>query len=313
MQKINRARLKTLGDENIINQRKDSLMKLKMKPQIQKNITIISVSYNSTDVIERMLASVPKDIALIVVDNGSDDLTLLKEICSRYSVILLENGKNVGFGAACNFGAKYASTEFLFFVNPDCVLETDTIQELLASARRNPLATAFNPRIILDDGQPSFNYKSALLPRSKWMARGWPKIDQEVNVLSGCALLVRQSHFNAVGGFDENIFLYHEDDDLSLRLTDKGPLMFSYKSLISHSVASSSGHSENIIAFKAWHLGYSRVYTMKKHRRFLPIAFLYILAFGKILLPDVIFLRTKRKKRWAYLLGISSGLLRILR
>ena len=73
MQKINIARLKTLGDENIINQRKDSLMKLKMEPQIQKNITIISISYNSTDVIEKMLASVPKDITLVVVDNGSDD------------------------------------------------------------------------------------------------------------------------------------------------------------------------------------------------------------------------------------------------
>lgn len=284
-----------------------------MDRQMKKDITIISVSYNSTDVIEKMLASVPRDIALVVVDNGSDDLTLLKEICLRHSAILLENGRNVGFGSACNFGAKYASTEFLFFVNPDCVLKNDTIQELLASAHRNPLATAFNPRIIQDDGRPSFNYKSALLPRSKWMDRGWPKADQEVNILSGCALLVRQSHFNAVGGFDENIFLYHEDDDLSLRLTDKGPLMFSYKSLISHSVASSSGHGENILAFKAWHLGYSRIYTMKKHGRILAIIALYISAIGKSLLPDIIFLRRKRKKRWAYLLGISTGILRTLR
>lgn len=278
-----------------------------------KAVTIVSVAYNSTYIIENLLLSIPKGTPIVVVDNGSNDLESLKEICSQYNALLIESRSNIGFGAACNLGAENASTEFLFFLNPDCVLQDDTIDELILSARRNPRSPAFNPRIMLDDGQPSFNYKSALLPRSKWMKRGWPETDRKINILSGCALFVRQADFKAIGGFDTNIFLYHEDDDISLRLNDRGPLIFSAKAAISHSVGSSSGRSENIVGFKAWHFGYSRIYAKNKHSMHFSIVSTFISAFCKALLPDMVLVKKTRKKRWSYLRGICSGILHILK
>jgi len=292
--------------------RTNKLVQPKREFPMEETVTIITVSYNSTDVIEDMLLSVPSDVSVLVVDNASTDLSILKKICSKSNVKLIENDTNIGFGAACNIGAESATTDYLFFVNPDCVLKENCIDELVATALRNPRAVAFNPRIMQRDGKPSFNYKSTLLPRSQWMARGWPEDDQAINILSGCALFVRQVDFNAVGGFDSNIFLYHEDDDLSLRLSDRGPLMFSYNSIVSHSIASSSGHSEHISAFKAWHLGYSRIYAMNKHSMLLPILIVFLLALSKALLPDIIFSNYKRQKRWAFLAGISSSIISLL-
>jgi len=279
---------------------------------MEETVTIITVSYNSTDVIEDMLSSVPSDVSVLVVDNASTDLSILKKICSKSNVKLLENDTNIGFGAACSIGAECATTDYLFVVNPDCVLEENCIDELVATALRNPRAVAFNPRIMQRDGKPTFNYKSTLLPRSQWMARGWPEEDQAIKILSGCALFVRQFDFNAVGGFDSNIFLYHGDDDLSLRLSDRGTLMFLYNSIASHTIASSSGHSEQISAFKACHLGYSRIYTMNKHSMLLSIFIVFLLALSKALLPDIIFSNYKRQKRWAFLAGISSSIISLL-
>ncbi|WP_347831722.1 glycosyltransferase family 2 protein [uncultured Planktomarina sp.] len=277
----------------------------------EDSVTIVTVSYNSAEILRRMLTSAPKDLEVVVVDNFSDDLNDIRELCLRFGASLVENSVNRGFGSACNSGANLATTEFIFFLNPDCVLKNDTVDKLILAARRNPTSPAFNPRIMLDNGEPSFNYKSALLPRSKWMRPGWPDTDQEVNILSGCAIFVRRSDFIAVGGFDPNIFLYHEDDDLSLRLAERGPLMFISDAVVRHSVGSSSGDGIDVAAFKAWHLGYSRIYARHKHG--LPLFFTttFIGALFKALLPDVIFSRRKRAKRWPYLQGMFNALKRL--
>ena|GEM_PF-4408339 len=56
---------------------------------MEETVTIITVSYNSTDVIEDMLSSVPSDVSVLVVDNASTDLSILKKICSKSNVKLL--------------------------------------------------------------------------------------------------------------------------------------------------------------------------------------------------------------------------------
>ena len=278
----------------------------------KETVTIVTVSYNSVEVLNKMLASVPKEFPVVVVDNYSDHLEDLRKLCIEFGASLVENSVNSGFGSACNSGAALATTEFIFFVNPDCILENDTVDELISAARHYPISPAFNPRIMLDDGKPSFNYKSALLPRSKWMQRGWPNGDKEVSILSGCAMFVRRADFVAVGGFDENLFLYHEDDDLALRLNERGPIMFIFNALITHSVGLSSGNMFSIATFKAWHLGYSRAYAKHKHALPFALSSTFIWALCKAFLPDVLLSRHKREKRWSYLKGVSSGIATIM-
>ena len=272
-------------------------------------VTIITVTHNSMQVLPTMLYSVPIGTQVIVVDNLSNDLKDLRDLCSELGVLLIENSFNEGFGAACNRGAELATTEFLLFLNPDSILMADTLDELVAAAQRNPTATGFNPRIERDDGKPSFNYKSPLLSRSEWMDPGWPKADCEVSTLSGCAMFVRRIDFVALAGFDANIFLFHEDDDLALRLRKRGPLVFVYDARVCHSVGSSSGDGLEVVTFKEWHLGYSRVYTMRKHS--IAFAFTRVLthAILKAAAPIVLFSRRKRARRWSDFQGIVSAFL----
>lgn len=274
-----------------------------------ERVTIITVTHNSIAVIPRMLSSIPGGTRVIVIDNLSNDLKNLRDLCSGSSVLLIENSFNEGFGSACNRGAKLATTEFLLFLNPDSILMADTLDELVAAAQRNPTATGFNPRIERDDGKPSFNYKSPLLPRSEWMDPGWPKADCEINILSGCAMFVRRIDFEALAGFDPKIFLFHEDDDLALRLGKRGPLFFVYDALVCHSVGSSSGDSLEVVTFKEWHLGYSRVYTMRKHALAFPFTRSLASAILKAASPIVLFSRRKRARRWSFLQGIVSAFL----
>ncbi|MCB2094425.1 MAG: glycosyltransferase family 2 protein [Rhodobacteraceae bacterium] len=270
-------------------------------------VTIITVCYNSMAVLPAMLATVPDGVALVLVDNASDDGTELADCASRQGARLIRNDVNRGFGVACNQGAGIATTEFLLFLNPDATLAPDALDELIAAAARYPEASAMNPRIAEAGGRPYFKRSSHLMARSEKAPRGWPREDCEIPVLSGAALFVRRADFEKVGGFDPAIFLYHEDDDLGRRLREVcGPLMFIRAALVQHLGGRSSARNPEIAALKAWHMGRSRVYAARKHGR--PFAF------GSAALQSVLQLaspfnllsKRKRAKSWNFFKGVFS-------
>ena len=275
------------------------------------SIGIVTVCFRSMSVLPKMLGSVPKDVPVVLVDNaGSDaDDGGLAELAAQHKAQLIRNDVNQGFGAACNQGAAVLNTDFFLFLNPDAVLTPGALDALLDAADRHPQASAFNPRIAAPDGTPVFKRTNNLLPRNQRMARGWPETDAEVNVLSGAALLVRRDAFEAVGGFDPDIFLYHEDDDLSLRLRDTcGPLIFVRDALVTHLEGRSTVRTPETAALKAWHMGRSRVYATRKHGR--PMAGLraFFLAFSQLMSPVVLFSKRKRAKQVALFRGVWSML-----
>lgn len=271
-------------------------------------IGIVSVCFHSMAVLSRMLGSLPAGTPVALVDNAGDTPdTNLTALAQQYGATLITNSRNRGFGAACNQGAAALDTEFILFLNPDAALSTGTLDALLAAADRHPEASAFNPRIGSEKGHAQFKRGSILLPRAEWMPRGWPDTDTQVPVLFGAALMVRRSAFEAIGGFDEAIFLYHEDDDLSLRLKTRGALMFVQAGEVTHLAGRSSARSPEVARLKAWHLARSRIYTSRKHGR--PAPFLRTLASALLQLfsPAMLSAR-KRAKQIAYLRGTLSTL-----
>lgn len=274
----------------------------------EPRVTIVTVAYNSMRVMPRMLASIPEGTPVVVVDNASDDLGELRALVARRGARLVENPRNDGFGVACNLGAAEATTEFLLFLNPDAGLEADTLARLVAAAERYPRSPAMNPRIMDDAGNAFFMRKSHLLPRREWIPRGWPDADREVPVLSGAALFVRTEAFRAVGGFDPRIFLFHEDDDLALRLRARfGPLMFVRDAVVTHGGGSSSDRNATIAGLKAWHMGRSRVYAARKHGRPLAGTIAAVQAAFQCLSPAVLFSSRKRAKHLAFLGGVLDA------
>lgn len=271
--------------------------------------TVISVAHNSNDVLPDMLASIPQGTQIFVVDNATKDLQGLRDICAKFNATLIENGENKGFGYACNRGAERANTDFLFFLNPDAILQPDTIAELVAAMGRYPKASAMNPRIALANGDVQFHHRSRLMPISEYMPHRWPDQDAEVTVLMGSAMFVRRREFEAVGGFDENIFLYHEDDDLSRRLrAERGPIMFIRAAFVTHLAEKSSGSSNETFYFKRYHQARSRVYAARKHGRSGPFTIALIGGILAMLAPDMIYSPTRRAKSWGILRGVLSTL-----
>ena len=276
---------------------------------VSQHVTIISVAHNSNDVLPDMLASIPTGTQIYVVDNATKDLTSLKSICAKYNDNLIENGANKVFGFACNRGAAQATTEFVFFLNPDTTLASDTLDELVASMGRYPKASAMNPRIALADGSTQFHHRSRLMPMSEYMPHRWPDQDAEVTVLMGSAMFVRRSEFNAVGGFDEDIFLYHEDDDLSRRLrAERGPIMFIRNAFVTHLAEKSSGSANATFYFKRYHQARSRVYAAKKHGRPAPFAIALLGGVLAMLVPDMLWSSSRRAKSWGIFRGVLSTL-----
>ena len=274
---------------------------------LRENISFVVVCYKSSLALKSLLLSIPKESEVILVDNSKDQET--KEIAISYDCVLIENKENIGYGSACNLGAEKASGSYLLFINPDSELNPGTLDELIKATDRYPNASAFNPKIIDRTGKQDFKRRSVLLPKSEWMSKKFPTFDKDVSVLSGAAIFIKKEKFLQIKGFDEKIFLYHEDDDISIRLKNKiGNLMYIHNAVITHIGGSSSSRDESIAKIKGYHMGRSRVYAQKKHNIKAVIIRNIMLSIIQILSPEMLFSKRKRAKYTYFLKGVFAEL-----
>ena len=231
---------------------------------LPRAVTVVTVAFRSGAVLSGMVESVPPGVPVVVVDNdGAGAPTPVDR--GRPALRVLREARNLGFGTACNRGAALADTPLLLFLNPDARLRPGALAALVAAADAHPDAVAFNPLIVDGRGRPHAKRRSVLLPRREWLSRGEARTAREAPVLSGAALMVRRGAFEAVGGFDERIFLYHEDDDLSLRLRRLGPLRLVPNAVVEHAEGRSSGRDPAMAAWKGRHQGRSRLLAARVH------------------------------------------------
>ena len=271
-------------------------------------VSIVTVTYNSSSVLPKMLESVSGDASVFVVDNASADAEKTSTIAKAHGASFIRNEANLGFGRACNRGAELVEAELILFLNPDIVVVEGAMDGLVRASIEYPRASAFNPAISNPNGKPQFRRSSRIDPSGWRLPKGWPDRDREVSILSGAALLVRKRCFEMVGGFDRNIFLYHEDDDLCLRLRAQcGPLMFVRNARVIHQRGQSSGNSASIASLKGRHMGYSRVYASLKHERPMAFELAVLSAIGEICLVPRLLSPRKRAKSLGYLEGILNA------
>lgn len=276
------------------------------QPNPTSEITVVTVAYHSMGVLPDMLASLPAGMPVVIVDNAPKSEAGLEDLAAKYGAQLIRNAANLGFGAGCNRGAAAARTPYLMFLNPDARVELGCLDALLEAARRYPDATGFNPRTLDHKGRVKFKRRSNLLPRSEWLSAA-PEADHAVPVLTGAAIFAARAVFERVGGFDEDIFLYYEDDDLSLRLACHGPLMHIPGAVVYHNDGHSTARSPATAQFKAFHLARSRVFAQTKHGVRWPWARVMLRAVAQLFSPLMLNGR-KRAKYLGYLSGALSAL-----
>ena len=271
------------------------------------NISIVTVSFESEKALASLLPSIEENVELIIVNNSTKPLS--EELKKTKHFTEIQNSENKGFGAACNIGAKAASKDFIFFLNPDTILDKNCITYLLNAAEKIPNASAFTPKIVRKNNKEEFKRRSVLVKKKLWLKKP-PKQTCEIPVMGGAAIFLKKENFTKIGGFDENIFLYHEDDDLSIRLKNEiGPLIYYPKSKVVHTGGNSSQRSPEIAKIKGFYMGKSRVYSMKKYQiKHYQIRCL-LLAIIQLLSIEIVFSPRKRSKYLSFFKGIVQSLI----
>ncbi|MCS6989819.1 MAG: glycosyltransferase [Chloroherpetonaceae bacterium] len=219
-------------------------------------LSVVIVSYNVKDFLEQCLCSVQKamrniDGEIFVVDNASVDGTqsMLKAKFSLPNVHLIFNEKNLGFAKANNQALRLCNGRFVLVLNPDTLLQEDTLEKMIAFMETDSSIGAAGCKVLNADGsfqlscrrsfpspEVSF-YKivglSALFPKSRRFARynlTYLSTEEtyEVDALMGAFMFLRREVLETVGLFDEAFFMYGEDLDWCYRIKRAGWKIYYY-------------------------------------------------------------------------------------
>jgi GT2 family glycosyltransferase len=177
----------------------------------------------------------------VVVDNASSDgstATVREFASTALPVRLVEAGRNVGFGAACNLAAAKSAGRHLLLLNPDAWIDEESLRRLVEAQESDDRLAVAAPSLSYPDGSPQFVWappvgvlgEAIQRFRNRFEQVGWnygllPRLLRPSvggGWYTAACLLVRRSAFEEVGGFDEGFFLYFEDADLCLRLRRAG-------------------------------------------------------------------------------------------
>jgi GT2 family glycosyltransferase len=168
-------------------------------------VSLIVVTYNSAALLPEFFAALATTqyprYEVLVVDNASQDGTPELVATEHPAARLLANQDNLGFGPACNQGARAASGELLVFLNPDVFVTPGWLGTLVRRAAEHPEAAVICPTTLYP-GQPAPAATSTI---------------EESAAVPGCAMLMPRKVWQQLGGFDEQIFLYWEDTELCWR------------------------------------------------------------------------------------------------
>jgi GT2 family glycosyltransferase len=202
--------------------------------------------------LDMVLADLPADAELIVVDDGSDDET--PELLATYGDAIrgLRLEENAGFARACNEGAAHARGQLLVFLNNDVEPAPDWLVALRRCAETRPEAAAVGAKLLYPNG--TVQHVGVVFGQDGYphhLYAGFPADHPAVNrsrplqAVTAACLLVRRSAFEAAGGFDSGYLNSLEDVDLCLRLGEAGgEVHYCHESVLVHLESASRGRSD---------------------------------------------------------------------
>lgn len=197
----------------------------------------IVVAYMSADVIVDCITALKSDPAVdrvVVVNNSRGDGTA-EAVGPIPSVLYIEPGRNLGYGAAVNLATDDVRRPYVVLANPDTTQSRQTVSRTIEFLRARPRAAIVGPRMVTPDGSPYGNSQHALsLIRMTAEKIGWPERlrvsrstaehqrAHRTEYVTGSFVVCRRSALDEIGWFDESIFLFGEDQDICRRLRSNG-------------------------------------------------------------------------------------------
>jgi len=222
-------------------------------PEDGNPVVAVVVTYESGATIGECLAALARELrpddAIAVVDNASPGGPEAVERAARAitATVLcrfIAMPTNAGFGSGCNRGAQEFPAHDVLLVNPDAVVQAESVSRLRAFLRAEPRYGAVGPRIERFDGRLEPGCRRTL-PRpgvafgrlsrlDRLMPERFgsynrleidPSLPTDLEAASGACVLIQRAAWDSIGGFDPRFFMYGEDLDLFLRLGERGWLV----------------------------------------------------------------------------------------
>ena len=228
-----------------------------------KNITFIIVSYKSDGVIEACIKSLPKNSKIIIIENSKNFKIRDKFKNNRKIKVILNN--NIGMGAANNIGLKKSKTQFAYILNPDVRFNKSTFKNLINAVNQIDDFAIISPK------NSNLKYPNYKISEGNHINKNILNVEY----LDGFSMLINKKKFKNKY-FDENFFLYLENNDLCKRIKSLGENIYIIKnSSVKHLGASSanSKFSQKIEYLRNWHWMWSKYFYNKKHYGFLVALF----------------------------------------
>lgn len=188
------------------------------------DFSIVIVSYNTAELTLACLESLTAgdgDREIWIVDNASPDDTVSRVRSKFPEVHLIVNQTNRGFAAANNQALPHCSGRYIIFLNPDTVVKKDALQKAADYMDANRHIGLAGAKILNPDGtlQESVSYR---YPGEKHTGGETAKLPGNIACVLGACMIARKELIVELGGFDEDFFLYGEDQDLAWRIREKG-------------------------------------------------------------------------------------------
>jgi N-acetylglucosaminyl-diphospho-decaprenol L-rhamnosyltransferase len=241
-------------------------------------LDFVVVAYRSsaelTGCLDSISADAPPGSTVVVVDNASPDDSATVAGSHPLRPRIVASARNLGFGGGCNLGAAGSKADGLFFLNPDARLKPGASAILVAALEADAALAVAAPRVIDPTGEsqaasagaePSLRsnlgHFLALgripgvrrLFRPAFIADG--RVRSRPDWVSAAAMLVRREAFEAVGGFDERLFMYMEDVDLCRRLRAGGwAVAYEPGAIVQHVMGHSQSADQPVRWYAAYHL-----------------------------------------------------------
>ena len=272
-----------------------------------KNLTFIIVTFKSEHIIYECINSLPKNSKIIIVENSQNE-SLKIDLEKEYPNVEVIVQENKGMGTANNVGIKLAKTDYAFVINPDVKFENNSIQRII------DFTTKINDYSILAPISDDVNYPNYIIKNKNHI-----NIENEyleVDSVDGFAMLINKKKFKDNLYFDENFFLYLENEDLCLRKKKVKKNIYVLKTAkINHLGGKSTSHifKKEIEYSRNWHWMWSKFYFNKKHYGYLN-AFLkmipgLITSFFKFIFYQLIFNKNKSRIYKMRFLGLFNSML----
>jgi hypothetical protein len=236
-------------------------------------------------------------------------------------LVIFRNAVNRGFAAACNQGATGSKSDYLLFLNPDTVLNSNSISEPV-KFMEDPTNQSIGIVGIQLVGEHGFPNRQCCRFPTPWMffcqmvglshispgrfpihvMTEWPHdTSLEVDHVMGAFYLIRRRAFDALNGFDERFFVYKEDLDLSLRAKQTG--WRTYYITEARAYHRGGGTSEQIKATRLFYAMRSRIQYSYKH---------FSRSSATVLLISTLFLEPFARLGWAIRRGSAREMFETL-